>query len=1145
MAIMTGAAAHAVADTVQKPDIGARFLGLPLRFEPDSRQAAEPGRFVARGSRYGFFVEPNRATLALQSRPKTSRFEIAATRSETLAPAPPAAVLSIEIAGGNPRAGMVPSGELPGKSNYFFGDDPSKWRTGVATHSRLTVQEVYPGIDLAYYGNQRNIEYDFIVAPGADPSRIAMRLGGDGGISRTGTGGLLVRVGDGDVLFHKPFAYQDAPTGRREVAANYRLSDDAAIRFELGPYDRGLPLVIDPVLGYSSYVGGSGTDLVHNMTIDSSGNIYITGSTTGSFPTTTGAYDTSYNTGGDAFVAKINPANSGSSQLVYSTYLGSSGNDEGNGIAVDTSGNAYIAGTTGGSGFPVTGTAGPRGGDDAFVTKLNASGSSLVYSVRMGGSFNDSGFAIAIDPSNNAYVAGYTTSPDYPISSAKQAFYGGVGDGFVTKLNSSASQLSYSTFLGGNNSDQALGIAVDGSGRAYVTGSTSSSNFPLKNAWQSIRGNGVSDAFVTKYNSSGSDYTYSTFLGGGSITVGIAIAADALGSAYVGGYTSFVSFATANAKQSSYQGGAYDGFVSKFSASGDSLYFSTYLGGSDEDEVFGLAVDADRNIYVAGRTYSTNFPTQNALQGSLNGPCDAFVTKYSSGYQYVYSTYLGGGTSGGGAAGTDVAYAVAADAAGNAFVAGETASGSFPTTGPAYQGSYGGGNNDGFVARLEPTAKALKKNGFLASTDWVATGFNTPGFAGTDFDAANTALRARVYSDPARFRVAGWTANSPEWLPYSAVGTNRYVRAKFYVYTGGQTNPSSNNEVPTLRARVANRFAVTSMLEVFSHVNVDSGFQSVYQELRPSADPAKPSLYRVDFDPVDVPHLVSNAATEGITRAFETYAIDPQDNGFLALAETSIGTYPRDKASDSPTPIKTYLPDDLKVFDAPTQLVLKTLIPGGGQGDYLLEDTATTTPKPTYSEGSFGITLDAALVAPDRIGIATRDFRPAPTNSTTIRVQESVQYKLKWHLTSTQQSNLNSQIRLRARSIRFGWSQKLEIGGAWAASVANDTIAQQALPGVGCQNPEKIGSENGGWYTMIMHTPMSIDIRPDLAGPLMSRMPYITAQPGFGSSAPSARDLRIGCDLVDTLSNGANGPLEQGNFTLDRVEIRAHDIVDD
>jgi hypothetical protein len=482
---------------------------------------------------------------------------------------------------------------------------------------------------------------------------------------------------------------------------------------------------------YSTHLGSGsqGYDWGLGIAIDSSGNAYITGGTVSSdFPTTPGAFDTTYNGGdytGDAFVTTLNP---NGTALVYSTYLGGSGGDVGYGIAVDSSGNTYITGLTASTDFPTTPGAFDtlyNGAVNGFVSKLNPGGTALVYSTYLGGGNGDECNGIAIDSSGNAYITGYTTSFNFPITSgAFDISYNGAGDGFVCKLNPNGTALLYSTYLGGKDEDWASGIAIDGSGNAYITGYSGSTDFPTTpEAFEtSSHGGGYnnSDAFVTKVDSTGTALVYSTYLGGGNIDHALGIAIDASGNAYITGYTSSTDFSTTpDAIDTSFNGEApfyySDVFVTKLNPSGTALLYSTYLGGGDDDEGYGIAVDDMENVYITEYIFSTDFPTTpDAFDISYNGSGDVAVTKLNArGTGLVYSTYLGGG-------GNEEGFGIAVDGSGNTYITGRTFSHDFPTTPGAFDTSYNGSGN-AFVTKLSlvasPSPYLNSYGDFILSSD--------------------------------------------------------------------------------------------------------------------------------------------------------------------------------------------------------------------------------------------------------------------------------------------------------------------------------------------------------------------------------------------------------------------------------------------
>ncbi|MCX7717493.1 MAG: hypothetical protein N2111_03700 [Candidatus Sumerlaeaceae bacterium] len=433
--------------------------------------------------------------------------------------------------------------------------------------------------------------------------------------------------------------------------------------------------------------------------------------------------------------------------------------------------------------------------------------------------------------------------------------------------------------------------------------------------------------------------------------------------------------------------------------------------------------------------------------------------------------------------------------------------------------------------------------------------------AAVDSNPYDAGLRLHIAPDATRFRVAGVLSNFDEWIPCSVIGSGRHVRARYYLYMQGQENPDDPAGRPNFRLRLANRFAVTSMLEVFHNTAGDPGNVALGAELSPSRDPARPSCYKVDFDMMDLPYLTANGATEGVLRGVEAYAVTPLENGYLGIAESTVGTYGAALTPASAPPAKVYatLPasaGDLAIFNPATEWSCRNLVPGACDGCFGTWET--TGPIPTYSQGGFGITLDSGSVPADRIGVATREFNPDRNTlrfAERVRVEPDKLYSIRWHLTSTQQVNRQAHIRLRARAAKFAWSQKLEIGGAWGTCggqtyprVPNNIIAQEALPGVGCANPDRDGTEAGGWYTVLLPTPLDPAIRadfPDPTAPVAERMPLLAAEPGPGAPLPSRRDILLGMDLIDTISSGLGKPLEQGHVTLRRIEVRVHPAVPD
>ena len=683
-----------------------------LSFEANHGQTDSRVQFLARGSGYTLFFTPREAVLTLRNAANPR----SATQNPRLQAHPQSgirsresAVLRMQLVGANPEPQVTGLDERPGRSNYFIGRDPQNWRTDIPHYGKVKCEGVYPGVDVIYYGNGRQLEYDFVVAAGADPAVIRISFAGAEQMRLDGDGELVLGVAGGEIRQQKPVIYQEVAGVKREVAGRYVMKGDNQVGIEVAAYDAGRPLVIDPVLVYSSYLGGSSIDDGIGIAVDSDGHAYVSGRTESTgFPITPGAFQTANAGGSDAFVTKLAPDGEA---LIYSTYLGGSSFDQGRGIAVDRDGHAYVTGRTESTDFPITPGAfqtANAGGSDAFVTKLSHRGTALIYSTYLGGSSGEIGLGIALDRNGQAHVTGSTDSTDFPTTpGAFQTTAPGSGDAYVAKLNRRGTALDYSTYLGGSivtpsprpggeHGDFGRGITVDSEGHAFVTGDTDSADFPTTpDAFQTANAGGL-DAFVTKLNRRGSDLVYSTYLGGSDLDFGLAIAVDRGGRAHVSGRTDSIDFPTTpGAFQTAYAGGS-DAFVTKLNRRGTAPVYSTYLGGSDFDQSDdeGIALDRDGHAYVSGFTGSTDFPTTpGALQTANAGAPDVFVTKLTRrGTALVYSTYLGGSNH-------DVGGGIEVDRDGRAYVTGITFSADFPTTPGAFQTAFAG-SIDAFVAKI-------------------------------------------------------------------------------------------------------------------------------------------------------------------------------------------------------------------------------------------------------------------------------------------------------------------------------------------------------------------------------------------------------------------------------------------------------------
>ncbi len=688
-----------------KPEVFAAYTNLPLSFEGNA-QTGNQVMFLAHAAGYTIVFGTEEIALFPEGRPATH------SRDSSV---------RLRFVGSNPAVRIAGVDELRGRSNYLIGRDRSKWRRDLPNYRRVAYYGLYPGIDLIVYGTRNELEYDLVLAPGANPSIIRFNVDGVTNI-RTKDGDLVLATSSGEVRLPAPVVFQEIGGTRRPLAGGYilhggkpkpsiRNPQSVRVGFRVGRYDPSKPLVIDPVLTYASYFGRAGSG-VSGITLDSAGNLYITGSTSApDFPTVP-AFEGSFGGGTDSFVMKINARGN---EMLYSTRFGGIGDDFAARIAVDGRGNAFVTGSTNSGNFPVTAgapqmsSAGGLCGSppqvsspcfDAFVLKLNPAGSDVVYGTYLGGTGDDAGSAIALDLTGNAYIAGRTSSADFPIVNALQKKFGGGGDAFFAKINTEGTVFLYASYLGGGKADTAGGVAVDSKGSLYLAGSTESADFPVANAFQAAL-KGPRDAFVAKVAPSGSSLVYATYIGGSGSDAATALAIDAAGNAYVTGQTVSADFPTVNAVQPSRAGvnacsssffgfdaiPCPDAFIAKLNASGSSLVYSTYLGGGATDGAMGIGIDAAGNAYVVGSTQSSDFPLVNPLQTvfiysyslCLPGPqftvnCGAaFVTKLNAaGNALMYSTYLASGS-------LDSGTAIAIDTAGNAYVAGITASSAFPT----------------------------------------------------------------------------------------------------------------------------------------------------------------------------------------------------------------------------------------------------------------------------------------------------------------------------------------------------------------------------------------------------------------------------------------------------------------------------------
>lgn len=872
-----------------KAHLSEKYGRLPLSFEPNRGQAASGVQFMARGQGYGLYLTSGGAVLELHKTEYASDARRSRNRGrvgrapEVLGLAVPGKgtqrsrplqeravtlsdVVRMQLAGANPSVQPVGLDTLPGTANYILSNDASKWRTGVPTYARIRYEGVYPGVDLVYYGNQRRLEYDFVVAPGADSKLIRLRFEGAKNLNLDGAGNLVIVAANGELSFQKPVAYQLVGNIRRPIEGRFQLLGNNTAGFSLGEYDRTRPLVIDPVLSYSTYLGGSDQEYAVSIAVDSAGEAYVTGLTwSQDFPLTPGAYLTvnhALSTSGvsTAFISKLNASGTA---LLFSTYLGGTAaagtehnqGDYAHSIAVDTAGNAYVTGWTYSSDFPVTTNAYQSTNNAAasslatgFISELNANGTSLLYSTYLGGSNLDEPTSLVLDSHGNVYTSGFSFSSDYPTTTAAFQSHNNspnAWNAFVSKVNpnagSSTASLVYSTYLGGSGESgntidgiyALISLAVDAAGDAYVEGFTQSTDFPVttgvyqntNHAYQ----NGGTNVTLSELNPTGTALIYSTYLGGssypGDFSGGVAI--DGTGNAYLTGYTYSSDFPTTTGAYQTVNSGAasqYETvFVTEVNPTGTGLVYSTFLGGSTGDDAYGLALDGAGDVYVTGATASSDFPTtMNAYQSTNNaaatGGENAFLTELKpDGSALLYSTFLGG-------SGVDGGYGVALGSGGTVYLTGYTSSSNFPVTTDALETSYISLNNTAFVAEFDlgtlpstiDTETKLTSSANPASIGTLITFTATVSpLSGTGIPAGN--LVFSIDEVPVATVILDGTGKAIYQISSLALGEH-YVLAS---YVGNSTYASSGNG---LTETIGSPLPVITSLSPFSAVAGGTGF---------------------------------------------------------------------------------------------------------------------------------------------------------------------------------------------------------------------------------------------------------------------------------------------------------------------------------
>ncbi len=704
----------------------------PLLFEANKGQSDSQVQFLSHGNGYSAYLTSGSMVLTLRPTevtpaPETAvspvvggqgggHFSVRQLEAAARARKSASATFAVNLLGGNANPQVVGEVPLPTKANYFIGRDPKKWRTNIPTYARVRYRNVYPGIDLVYYGNNRSMEYDFDLAADADPAQIQFEVNGADALNLDSAGNLVLTKGASELRFQTPILYQEINGIHVQVHGTYVLRDTTHVGFEITNYDSTKPLVIDPVLIYSTYLGGSGDDFSNGIAVDSTGDAYMVGITDSpDFPLASiGSYNPMQFR---MFLTKLDP--SGSTLLFADYFGGTSGGDEPGAVALDSSGNAYVTGDATSSDFPVVNAyqSTLSGSQDAFLVKFSADGSSIIYSTYLGGSNSQYGNSLSVDPAGEAVIAGVTQSTDFPMASAYQSFastdqFGDWGlYGFLTKFAASGTSLVYSTYLAGSTlntsscsgcfpDSEILGVATDGAGNAYATGITTTTNFPVTSGAfaTTYPGYYLSDVgFVSKFTSSGA-IAYSTYLGGQTSSLLYAIAVDANGYAYVTGYDiANDNFPITTTNICTHPSVACSGAViAKLDVTGATLVYSTFLGTSNNMAGQAIQVDASGDAFIVGS--DVTFDLSNPIEGYA-GDGDVVVAEIdATASTLLMATFLGGQA-------WEAASGLALDSNGAVYVTGDTQSLDFPVTQSAFQTLWGG-QTDTFISKIDPTTNA-------------------------------------------------------------------------------------------------------------------------------------------------------------------------------------------------------------------------------------------------------------------------------------------------------------------------------------------------------------------------------------------------------------------------------------------------------
>ena len=664
----TPAAPSRNAEPPRKTDVRA---GLALTFEPNRGQTDSRVKFIGRTPLSTTYFAADGAVLSFRD----SGVDPDRTHQD--------AVVRMRFAGSNRRSRVEALQPQTSKSNYFIGNHPTEWRTGVPRFGSIAYRDLYPGIDAVFYGNQTRLEYDLVINPGADPASIRLRFEGSRPLRIDENGDLILGTAGRSIRQQKPAIYQNLGGSRVPVEGRYVLRSKNEVGFQIARYQKNAPLIVDPVV-FATYLGGNGGDSGNAIALDANGNVFITGTTSSTNFPVRNAQQPNYGGGNDVFVAKLDPTGA----LLWCTYLGGSSSENSGTVATDSSGAVYVTGQTTSTNFPTL---------SAFQTTLKGAVTPTLpnwtpmetgFLTYLGGSNVEYGFGIAVDAAGNAAISGYTASVDFPTVHPFQAVKGSSNHAFAAKLNATGTALIYSTYIGGNGQDYGNNITSTPQGDVYISGDTTSTDLPLLHAFQTTNAGGA-DGFVVHIDPQG-NLVYSTYIGGSGGDAVRHLAVNSAGEVWITGETGSTDFPTVNAYQPTNAGGL-DGYLAKISASGSTLLYSTYIGGSKADMPNDVAMDSAGNVYIAGNTTSTDFPVMGAVQFTNGGGQDGFLVKFSPAGIPLFSTYLGGSN-------TDVANGVAVDNNGFAHLTGTTQSTDFPVLN-AVQPTNGGAT-DAFIAKI-------------------------------------------------------------------------------------------------------------------------------------------------------------------------------------------------------------------------------------------------------------------------------------------------------------------------------------------------------------------------------------------------------------------------------------------------------------